>query len=782
MIHIIFDTQKLMSPTSQNIIRNIGEYPVAYVAILLAHQSKSDLHYTVYISSVLQWLKNLSLRYPQGTFIFETLDARQALAQKWGVVLPAELRNEEIIESNLLALDLQPQPGQTFEDLLLAHFFAPLFSAKSFPFTQLAQLFATIDTARWQENRANPLLARTLNQRLEIWKSKARSDEQRQFIEWFAVDPLDLQKRLMQFRVLRSYPAIGETLLGSVYPVLTALKLQLQDLAADEKSIPDTVTQVTYQLNAYMLQSAEELGALIMQVSGLLWVEFETLEKHLLTKPDWISPTVVDQLESKFEVFSRRIAKRLVILRSQIRPPKPSSPEANWDAAQMLVWATESYLPYQAWCSAREQFDKDLYALGDQFSSWLMNHWNDLHGNSGRMVFNILPNLAPGLNNPERVHLVLVVDNLGWSFSEILRDLFQEKGFYLTSTEPYFAMLPTETEISKKCLLSGSVGYTAIDETSYKGILEKGWVPYFNNNAFRYISDIGKLGQVEAIDARVYVVNYLAVDKTLHKSADEIGMPHREHVRHLLEKLVENVASFIEMHALGDRIRIHIVSDHGSTQIPAAFQNDIDPSFFKQEGFTARSHRYLEVSDGRFAALSDNLKLDCFFLSANDFLLPTNVLCARRANRFLPVDKDVFIHGGMLPEEVIVPYMAFEPASVPLQNLTILLQKNEFRYRLETISLEIGNPNAAAVEQVQVSALNGNVEWEFESIPLLNGKTKVTRQVTVRFKLTSLVDEQTTLGLRVRFRTRGETHVIDVKLPIIMRKIVEERSTGIFDD
>lgn len=782
MIKVVSDVNHFANATRGEVLDSIEKYPAVYAKCLSALNSKSDLVIYVGQQATFNWFKNMSLRYQQGTFVFETLDARQVLAQKWGVALPAELRNEEILESNLLALDLLAQPGQSFEDLLLGHFYSPLFSNKAFPFTQLPQLLAAVDAGRWKTNHAIPLLARTLNQRIEIWKTKARSAEQRQLIEWFAADPSSLQKRLMQFRVLRAYPVIGENLLSDQYVVFAALKLQLQDLAVDENNIPAAITQVTYQLNSYQPKSADDLGALIAQVSGLLWVEFETLEKLLLSHPQWISHVIVDQLENKFETFSRRIIKRLAALRAHIRPAKPASPDANWDAAQMLDWAIRSYLPYQAWCSAREQFDPELFSIGDKFSEWLMKNWNDIHANSKRMVFNILPNIGSELNNPQRVNLMLAVDNLAWSFAETLRDLFQGKGFYLLSAEPHLAMLPTGTENSKKCLLSGAVGYTAIDDKTYKSMLEKGWVPYFQNNAFRYISDIGSLKKIKTIDATTYIVNYLAVDKALHKSQDEIGMTHRKHIHHLLEELVENVVAFIEQHNLGDRIRIHVVSDHGSTQIPSSVSNGLDPAFFKQEGFEAPSHRFLEVSNERFSMLADNLRLDCFFLYSNDFLLPRNVLCARRANRFLPVDKDVFVHGGILPEEVVVPYMAFEPATVPLQELTVLLPKNAFRYRLETLALEIGNPNAAAVEQVQVSALNGNVEWEFEPIAILNGRTKAVRQVAARFKLTSLLEEQSVLSLRVRFRSRGETHAFDVKLPILMRKMVEEKNTRVFDE
>lgn len=783
MIKIISDFANLGIPDKNYPISLIGEYPQLANSILVAFQQGHDLAATVHSPIVAQWLHAMATRYPRGTFVFTTLDARQVLMNKWGVSLPDDVRNEEIQENKLLDLDLQPQPGQGFADLLLSHFYAPFFAGKNFPFTQLSRLIASVDQDRWQANCAHPLLVRTYNQRLEAWRNTARSAEHRQVVDWFMADPSDLRLKCMAFRVLQNYPPIGATLLGEAYSTLGVLKLQLHDLDIVEKDIPDVISQVTYYLNAHQPASREDIEDLIKKVSGLFMVEFEILEKHLNAHPDWISASLVDLLEDKYSSFSRRLKKPLSALRLQIRPPKPGSPDPGWSADQMLDWAINSYLPYQAWCTEQVNFDRELFSIGDQFSQWLVKNWEDIHANSGRMIFNILPNIARQLNNDKHIHLILVVDNLGWSFAEILRDLFQEKGFYLIDRKPYISMLPSETEISKKCLLSASVGYTSVDDRSYTDILQKGWVPFLSQeNAFKYVSDIGSLAQIETIDSRAYVVNYLAVDKALHKSKNEIGMSHSKQVRYLLTELIENVISFTEAHDLAERICIHVVSDHGSTQIPAEINNDIDPEFYKQPGFEAHSHRYLEVTEARFSNLADNLKFDSFFLPANQYLLPANVLCARRANRYLPVDRDVFVHGGVLPEEVIISYMTFEPITVPLKDLDILLKKNQFRYRLETLDLEVGNPNDASVDQVQVSCLNGNVGWECASIPFLAGHHKDSPQAKARFRSTSLPEEITFLKLQVRYRCRGETHTFDREIPIKMLKIVEEKSTNVFDD
>ena len=782
MVLIIFDPDNISRENINNSILNVQDYVISYNSILQLISDGKDIKFIVKNPTILQWFKNMSARYEKGEFTFETIDNRKEIIQRWGVEIPIAVKNEDILQANLLNLDIHPLPGFTFEDTLLEHFYSTFLVSKTFPFTQLVGLLNAVDPEKWKANREIPLLVRTLNKRFEEWKSKARSSEQRYLVELFVLNPQKLKDRLMQFRVLLSYPSVGENLLGNDYGIFKALRLQLDDLGVEEEKIPDAVIQITYYLNNHDPNTPEELAALVETVSGLLSVEFNAIEGYLHDHTEWITPDLQVQLENKFSSLSRHYTQRLSALRGLIRPPKPGVPDMDWDVDAMFNWVVSTYLPYQAWCDAHDQFEPELYQIGDIFSQWLMSHWNNLHANSKRLVFNILPNKAAELKQPGKVNLVLVVDNLGWSFSGMLQDLFLERGFFLSTSEPYLAMLPSETEISKKCLLSGAVGYQAIDDKTYKGIIEKGWVPYFNDIAFRYISDIGSLSTVQTIEASTYVVNYLAVDKALHKSSNEIGMPHREHIRYLLKNLVENVFQFIEKHHLQDSIRIHVISDHGSTRISADIQNDIDPSFFNQNGFDLRSHRFLYIGNEQFAGLADNFKKDCFFLPANEFLNPSNALCARRANRFTSLNKDIYVHGGLLPEEVVVPSMVFEPAAVPLEDLTVILRQHVFRYGLETVELEVGNPNTSIVEQVKTSTMNGNVECSPDIIPLLNGRTNTLVQFKARFSPTSYSEEQHNLRFRFRYNAHGEQHTFDASFNIDMKSMVQEKGADIFED
>ena len=147
--------------------------------------------------------------------------------------------------------------------------------------------------------------------------------------------------------------------------------LSLDDLVVDETSIAEVRNQVYYLLNEWKPLSAGDLQTLLDGVSGLLCDEFKALEKQLLLHPEWVSTALIDHLEARFEQSHRQFAYRIAQLRSLIRPPKPEQPDPAWDVEGMLDWATQRYLPYQSWCDLNEQFDPELYQMGDRFSEWL---------------------------------------------------------------------------------------------------------------------------------------------------------------------------------------------------------------------------------------------------------------------------------------------------------------------------------------------------------------------------------------------------------------------------
>ncbi len=247
-------------------------------------------------------------------------------------------------------------------------------------------------------------------------------------------------------------------------------------------------------------------------------------------------------------------------------------------------------------------------------------------------------------------------------------------------------------------------------------------------------------------------------------------------------RLVGNVAECIDHHDLYEKIVIHLASDHGSTRIPESLSNDIDMKYFQDSDFRPVSHRVVPVTSERFSRLPDNLKEDCFFLDRGRFGNEQHYLCARRSNRFLATTAKHYVHGGLSPEEIIVPYLVFQEITTPIEPLTLLLQKDTLRYRLETITFELGNPNEYRVEQIEIQILNSNVQAEPYHIDGLDAKTQTTCSLQGRFTKTQNQDEQNFLRFSMTFTCHGERQRKEITCPITMKAMVTLKDETIFDE
>ena len=103
MVRIINDPEHLVSQAGEQAISNISEYVGAYMRILATLQNNQTFRLVVQHQAVFLWLKNFSLRYPQGTFVFETLDARRAQRQYRGMEIPTSVTNEDFFKTRLFA-------------------------------------------------------------------------------------------------------------------------------------------------------------------------------------------------------------------------------------------------------------------------------------------------------------------------------------------------------------------------------------------------------------------------------------------------------------------------------------------------------------------------------------------------------------------------------------------------------------------------------------------------------------------------------------------------------
>jgi len=785
MIKVVSDIYHLVQvEKGKLVLSKIEDYVQSYDLIIGALEKNQNLVIYIHNPTIETWIKRMSSRYPQEQFDFQIMDARKYLEHKWQTSIPDFVSNDDIMNLGLLEVDIEPRPGNTFENIILQNFYDPVFTSTTFPSRKIIDILFGFNESLWKRNAKYPLIYRIYMDRLNVWRNKARDKPTIAVIDMIEEDISSFKIELMKYKVLRSYPKLGDRLLGKNFKTFNLLKLNLRDLEIDESAIPEVIQQIEYHLNSLKIpDKSNEAFEYISNLSGLIILEFEKVESFLQKKPELIALEVLGELKAVFHPIINRIQKRIEKIKLLLKPPTPEKPELTWTFEKMMNWAIESYLPFFVWADSNEFIDENLMEKADQFALWLYSNWEELRAHSKQLIFNVLPNSANTFRDKKIINLMVIIDNLGWRFSNVLKNLFQDIGFSLHLIKPYLSMLPSATEISKKCLLSGSPTYKDIDEKKYAAIVEKGWIPYFDNSKFLYIQDLNKLLKIPKIEYQTYVVNYLPIDKSLHQPESVIGLPHDEHIRNLLSNLVEKVSEFIKRFNLKDEIVIHIVSDHGSTKISNNFKNSIDISFFKHSDFEDVSPRVLSVKTERFKDLPDSLREDCFFIEQNKFGNDRDYLCARKSNRFTKINEDHYIHGGLSPEEMIVPYMVCKKITKPVEYLTLFLIKTTYRYRLEVIELEISNPNEYPVENVVIETLNSNIEAEPFKIDWLDSKRKFEFSIQGRFKKTLSQDEIENLSLLISFECNGKEHKEpQINLPITMKSMFELKDKTIFDD
>ena len=786
MIAIILDELRLI-PTDDLgnlILEEISDYVTGYECIQNAIADERDL--TVYIRNrtIGHWLENMASRYPTGAFTFTEMDARSYLMQKWGISIPGFATNEDIVSCGLLDLDIAPRQGDSFENIILEYFYDPVFTTTVFSPAKLVEMVNSYEEV-WEENSANGLVYTTYQKRLMEWRTKEKNKDAIPIIEIIESDMPSLKDALMKYKILQHYKELGIKILGKQFTQFSSLKLNLRDLEFEDEKCPEIVQQIEYYLNDLEPPDTEEdLLAYISNLSGKLVLEFDKVESFLKTKPELVTERAIQELKRLFYPINNRIGRRLERLNLLLKPEEPAKPDLNWSFENMIDWVVNNYLPYFVWADRNNRIDEQLMRLSDMYASYLYSNWEAIRANSKRLVYNILPNNYEDFFQGESKNVMVVIDNLGWRYVEPLKVFFESAGFSLVKKKAYVAMLPSTTEISKKCLLAGVPNYNEIDNNQYLSIVEKGWVPFFKDSDFRYVSDLKKLEKTpDFVEHQTYVVNYLPIDSMLHKKEKELGIPHEEHIKTLLSYLVKSIMAFIERHNLQDDITIHVTSDHGSTRIPESPPNGIDTKDIKKFGLTEVSHRYAAMEPEQFNALPDNLREDCFFLKKEIFGNNRDYIVARRCNRFVATENSHYVHGGLSPEETIVPYLQFRKRKESVQHLTILLKQTTYRYRLETVEFEIANPNDYPVENVIVEVVNSNVQSEPYRLDWLQEKRKASASMQMRFKKMGHKGDTENLRFMALYTCNGKQHQTEeIRLPIIMKAMFEMKDSSVFDD
>jgi hypothetical protein len=776
-VYIRYDPQGIedVQDASTTVVNEISDYIKVYKLILDYLEYKNTTKIIIRNPTVFAWTRKLGKKYGETALEIKEVRPSTLLEERWGFTIPHDVTDEEIIELNLLDLQVEKTPDLTFTDFILSKFVSPIICSATLPYENISKIVEALCKNEIKLQIQKGLVRKEFERKIENWLKGAKEEHEKEIIDLLWQKPNDLKRALGLYAVLAKYPKeVGERAIGSIFRSIKKLELNPSSIVLESVDIDTAINNIEIFLNSEFKKAISETDAMkiIEWASGLELKEFKVISRTLERFPDSLTTRILDSLQKKFSAIQTIIQPEFKKLTLLSKPNRPSNPELTWETMRMLEWLTKEYLPYHFWLEETDKDDNEISRQSELFGDWLFSNFLNLRSSFANMVYRTLPNVM-NVCLSDKCILFLVIDNFNYKYTDVLISLFHMQGFRLVQNTPYISMIPTDTEISKKCLFSGHPKASEVS-SDYDSLVSTEWPRYFPDKHFVYLRNSLELEKHISSSKDVVFVNCTQIDNVLHQDERKLGKRHSVAIEDELRNLVNLAIGFFNRNLLTSNSQIIICSDHGSTRIPSHVHNEIDIAFFIGKSLEAH-HRFITVSKQEFERLPENIKFQCYFLEAAPFGLQENVLIAKGYYRFKRTDEHIFVHGGLSPEETVVPLLIFDGSPATSYNKPrFRLLQNEFRYLTKAnIEIEIVNENSAPLEDLRITIISKGVDI-VESIPIIQ-KIDSSSLYRTRFNCRFYRDFDLTRGLSMNFEFKflGHSYSEKEEFTIQLRSMME---------
>lgn len=765
---ILDPSLNLALPAADLTISEMDHYVSGYDRIVKAIHARKDLHVVIINKQAGKWLTILQRRYGKEIVEVEEISLRGQLSKQIGISIPETITDQQIKDAGLLDLSIPAPANTSFDEYLLEVFFGT-FLISDGGMKRIGEIAANYDSDQWEAALKRPLVRELYFKKLKSIRGQLKAenrDGETVLLDWFEQSPQVLIRNLSAVMMLLGYPeTIGKRLFGSAFTDILNLRLDYRRIPTISRGNERVLDEIRIFLSSSDPSTVEELVHLIDQMSGLLEIEFTTIYQILQKSRLEIDASLIERIRVKFKPIQDipSIFQRLTELDLLITRPKPSFPESEWADEEWIQWAVESYLPYRFWLENTGQLDDDIAEIAGSYSEWLFGNYGQLKYHSKRMAWNWLLNISSQWKQIDSPVLVVMADNLNAKFYPDLLHQLQIQGYYEQQLDYCFSMLPSSTEVSKKCIITGH--YQPFSGTAYKSQVESTWGKRLNKKIL-YISSIGEFRSITKRDHDIYFLNYLPLDITLHQDENQTGIAHHQAIRNYLVSLSQDIRAFAERIGAERDLTVVIISDHGSTRIPKGTINVIKGDFYRKRA-EDEHHRYISLPDEEIKKLPENFKYDCYLLKREVMELETNYLVARRLYRFLPTDESTYIHGGLTPEETLIPAAIYKPVLVSPKSFAVGITGSNKIYvgTKFDLLLEITNLNNYSCDSCNIEILDQNLETSPAKLGNIGKLVRLPVSIPARCVRNAETGVRK-IHIRIAFEFLGQPNVNDILLPV----------------
>ena len=392
--------------------------------------------------------------------------------------------------------------------------------------------------------------------------------------------------------------------------------------------------------------------------------------------------------------------------------PFAEPPAVPHGALELFRWFEHDYLPYRTW----PRHDSAVVArLGRAFAEvYLGLYARALSGSGDRELLSW--NRTAALKGGGAVTLLVVLDGLGFADVGVIKDelnrLDTQGRFTFAETALAFGPLPSITWCSKPAL-EGGLSPDRADRGATLGV--------------KFTSDTGLTGALRsARPGEVVLWSLTEPDSTYHKN--KVLETSREMARRALGGVVKRLLEHTKPLDAGVPLQIVVTTDHGRL-LGSSSRTQTAPSDMNAEGRAATG-----PSGRTFPEAGYVVEDDLVYLSRERFRMAEDAAVVLSDDSFLTSDgrqgTDAFPHGGLYPEEVLVPWLLLT-RDLELQPLTARLSGEGEADRTAELVLAVNNPNlfALTLETLTLSFVGTPLTLDARAAPLR--ETPLTVPITL---------------------------------------------------
>jgi hypothetical protein len=363
--------------------------------------------------------------------------------------------------------------------------------------------------------------------------------------------------------------------------------------------------------------------------------------------------------------------------------PIPLPGPAPKELGTLFEWYSREYLPYRVASQAYE-FSDDLQAILKEFGLWYLRFYSNARtGGIGGQLMS-WSKTAKLSEERDCIKLLLILDGLGYLDGKQIAQFIslESPRLSLDALEIVLSPLPTITHFAKPALVAGMAPFHAFEE-------DPAQIQTRDPEVIRALDS--------ASPGDIVLFSILEPDKTYHKQTDM----HTTAIE--VEGRLKSVAARLShiVQSVNDRakLRVYITTDHGRmlgrAQRVIPVPNGMEAHGRAAWGRCSQTYDLDGVSaDGEIA-----------FLEPGRFGIPDSAAVILSNGAFLTNDgktgSEPFPHGGVFPEEVLIPWMQFTRDRGPVE-LKIRITGAGRAGDSGKIRIEVDNASAVRVELLEV--------------------------------------------------------------------------------